>query len=126
VYQNGKNRPAIAADGAGSAAQPVRILGNAVVGSGAAGIGLSGSAVGIVVENRVCDTTGPGVSVNHATVLSLERNEVTGAKTAGFAIVDRAVVWEMTDNAADANTGPRFILRDSAIKGTPHPKVGKP
>jgi hypothetical protein len=126
VYHNGKDRPAIAADGGGSAAQPVRILGNSVVGSGVAGIGLAGGVVGIVADNRVCDTAGPGIAIHHATVLTLEGNEVTGSKTCGFAVVDRSVVWEMTGNAADANIGPRFTLRESVINGTPHTKAGKP
>ena len=118
VYENGNDRPGIATDGGGSVSQPVRIIGNCVVGSRAVGIGLTGGAVGIVTDNRVCDTTAPGIAINHATVLKLERNEVTGAKAVGFAIVAGSTVWEMTDNAADANTGPRFMLKNSVIKDT--------
>jgi hypothetical protein len=118
IYNNGKDRPGIATDGGGSADQPVRIVGNSVIGSGITGIALTGNAVGIVADNRVCDTAAPGIAINHATVLKLERNEVTGSKAVGFAIVAGSTVWEMTDNAADANTGPRFMLKDSVIKGT--------
>jgi hypothetical protein len=118
VFNNGKERPGIATDGGGSADQPVRIIGNCVVGSRIVGIGLTGNAVGIVTDNRVCDTAAPGIAINHATVLKLERNEVTGAKAVGFAIVAGSTVWEMTGNAAAGNTGPRFMLKDSVIKGT--------
>jgi hypothetical protein len=118
VFNNGKTRPAIATDGGGSTDKPVRIIGNCVIGSPIVGIALADNAVGIITDNRVCDTAAPGISINHATVLKLERNEVTGAKAVGFAIVAGSTVWEMTDNAADANTGPRFMLKDSVIKGT--------
>jgi hypothetical protein len=119
VFNNGKSRPAIATDGGGSTDQPVRIIGNYVLSSPLVGIGLAENAVGIVTDNRVCDTAAPGIAINQATALKLERNEVTGAKAVGFAIVAGSTVWEMTDNAADATTGPRFVLKDSVIKGTP-------
>jgi hypothetical protein len=117
VYSNGKDRPAIGTDGAGSADQPVRIIGNWVLGSRLVGIGLTEGAFGVVTDNRVCDTAAPGIAINHATVLALERNEVTGSQGVGFAIVAGSTVWEMTGNAADDNGGPRFMLRDSVIKG---------
>jgi hypothetical protein len=119
VFNNGKSRPAIATDGGGSTDQPVRIIGNYVLSSPLVGIGLAENAVGIVTDNRVCDTAAPGIAINQATALKLERNEVTGAKAVGFAIVAGSTVWEMTGNAADGNTGPRFMLKDSVIKGTP-------
>jgi hypothetical protein len=125
VYGNGPGWPGIGADGAGSAEQPVLIIGNCVCSGGIVGIGLTGGAVGIVSENRVSDALGPGIAVNNATVLKLEGNEVIGSNGPGFAIVAGSVVWEMADNAADANVGPRFLLRDSAIKGTPHAGPGK-
>jgi hypothetical protein len=118
VFNNGKSRPAIATDGGGSADQPVRIIGNCVIGSPIVGIALADKAVGVVTDNRVCDTAAPGIAINHATVLKLERNEVTGSKAVGFAIVAGSTVWEMTDNAAAGNVGPRFMLKDSVIKGT--------
>jgi hypothetical protein len=116
VFNNGKERPGIATDGGGSVSQPVRIIGNSVIGSGAVGIGLTGDAVGIVISNRVCDSSGPGIAINHATALKLEHNEVTSAKGPGIAIVAESTVWEMTDNAADGNAAPRFILRDSVVQ----------
>lgn len=118
VFNNGRSRPAIATDGGGSADQPVRIIGNCVLGNPLVGIGLTENAVGVVTDNRVCDTAAPGIAINQATALKLERNEVTGAKAVGFAIVAGSTVWEMTDNAADGNVGPRFMLKDSVIKGT--------
>lgn len=120
VYDNGKNRPGIGAKGAGSAERPVRLLGNCLWNGGAVGVGLSAGAVGIVLENRVFGAAGPGIAVNNATALKLERNEVAGSNGPGFVIVAGAVVWEMTDNAADSTAGPRFLLRDSTIKATPH------
>lgn len=118
VYDNGNERPGIATDGGGSVSQPVCIIRNCVIGSRVVGIGLTGGAVGVVTDNRVCDTSAPGIAVNEATALKLERNEVTGAKAVGFAIIAGSTVWEMIDNVADANTGPRFMLKDSVIKGT--------
>jgi len=57
----------------------------------------------------------PGIRVNGATLVRLNRNEVTGASGPGFLIKNGGKVLEMVANASDLNKGPRFILRDSTI-----------
>jgi hypothetical protein len=66
----------------------------------------------------VLGTEGPGIAVNGSTALKLNRNKVKGAKGPGFVITDGAKVVEMVGNAADLNSGPRFLLRPgSTIAG---------
>jgi hypothetical protein len=115
VYGNGTVRAGIACRGGGSPREPVLFLGNFVYAAGLAGVGLSGGAVGIVEDNVVSGAGASGIAINEATALRLNRNRVTGAKGAGFAIVNGARVLLMTGNAADGNTGPRFLLRKATI-----------
>jgi hypothetical protein len=117
VYASGKLRPGIACDGAGSNEMPVGISSNFVYAAGAVGIGVLGKGVAVVEDNLVVGSALPGISVNGATALKLNRNRVTRAGAAGFAIVSGARVLEMLGNAADSNQGPRFLLRDSTIAG---------
>jgi len=115
VYGNGEVRPAISCDGGGTMRTPVRFVGNFVYDAGLAGISLSNGAVGIVEDNLVSGSGGSGIAVSGATALKLNRNGVTGAGGPGFTIADGAKVLEMVDNVADANAGPRFLLRDGTI-----------
>lgn len=115
VYRNGQLRPAMSCRGGGSKELPVRFIGNFVYDAGAVGIGLSKGAVGILEENIVVRSGGPGIRINGATALKLNRNKVTGAKGPGFSIINSAKVLEMVGNAADSNKGPRFMLRRSTI-----------
>jgi parallel beta-helix repeat protein len=78
-------------------------------------MGLSNGAIGILEENTVSGSGGPGIAVNGATALKLNRNNVTGADASGILIINGAKVLEMLGNAAYANRGPRFMLRDSTI-----------
>lgn len=115
VYRNGNQRPAISCRGGGSIEMPVRFVGNLVYQAGAVGMALFKGAVGILEENLVSGSWGPGISINGATALKLNRNEVTGARGPGFLISNGAKVFEMVANVADSNQGPRFILRRSTI-----------
>ncbi|MHC4960181.1 MAG: right-handed parallel beta-helix repeat-containing protein [Planctomycetota bacterium] len=117
VYRNGKVRAAIACSGGGTQSTPVRFVGNFVYDAGLVGIGLSRGAVGIVEGNIVSGSGAPGIAINAATALKLNRNGVTGAKGPGFIVVDGAKVLEMLGNAADGNAGPRFLLRGGTIAG---------
>lgn len=118
LYQNGRLRPAVSSGGGGSKEMPVRFVGNFVYDTDYLGIGLQKGAVGIIEENIVLGTEGPGIAVNGSTALKLNRNKVKGAKGPGFVITDGAKVVEMVGNAADSNSGPRFLLRPgSTIAG---------
>jgi len=115
VYGNGKIRPAISCGAGGSEKMPVRFVGNWIYDSGLVGIGLSLGSVGIIEGNIVSGTGAPGIALDNATVLKLNRNQVTGAKGPGFVIVSGSRVLEMIGNAADSNSGPRFMLRRATI-----------
>ena len=115
VYGNGKVGPAISCGGGGSMRTPVRFVGNFVYDAGLVGIGLSNGAVGVVEGNVVSGSGAPGIAINDATALKLNRNQVTGAKGPGFVIVNGAAILEMAGNAADGNAGPRFLLRGGKI-----------
>ena len=115
VYRNGKLRPAISCGGGGSRQLPVQFIGNFVYDAGSVGIGLSKNAVAIIEENIVSGSSAPGIAVNGATALKLNRNKVTGARGPGFVITKGATVVEMVQNVSDSNKGPRFMLRNSSI-----------
>jgi hypothetical protein len=115
VWKNGKDRPGISANGAGSKETPVLISGNWVFDSPRVGIGVSGGAFGIVEGNLVIRSALSGIVILNATALRLNRNRVTGAAAPGFLITGTAHVLEMEGNAADANRGPRFMLRGGTI-----------
>ena len=114
VYSNGKLCPAIGSYGAGSKQMPVRIIGNFIYDAGSAGIGISKQAVAVIEDNIISGSAKPGISINAATALNLNRNTVTMGNTPGFLITGDANVLEMTGNAAYWNRGPRFLLRDDA------------
>jgi len=116
VYGNGRIRPAISCGEGGSKRTPVRFAGNWIYDAGLVGVGLSNGAVGILENNLVSGSGAPGIAVDGATALRLNRNQVTGAKGAGIVIVNGARVLEMVGNAADSNAGPRFVLRDATIE----------
>jgi hypothetical protein len=115
IYSNGKLWPAISCNGGGSTETPVRLVGNFVYDAGSVGMRLSNGAVGILEENIVSGSEGPGIAINGATALKLNRNKVTKAKAPGFLIVHGATILEMVGNVSYANRGPRFMLRDSTI-----------
>ena len=115
VYRNGKIRPGIGCSGSGSKEMPVRFIGNWIYECGSVGIGIRHGATAIIEENTVSGTEAPGIAINGATALKLNRNKVTGANAPGMVIVSGAKVVEMVGNAADANRGPRFVLRSSTI-----------
>lgn len=122
VYANGKEWPAIGSAGGGSADLPVQIVGNFAYPAGPVGIALRDGAVGVIEDNKVSGGKDTGISVNGSTALKLNRNQATGSEGVGIAIVNRAAVTEMLDNAADGNSGPRFVLRDSTIEGKGPPE----
>jgi hypothetical protein len=115
VYRNGKIRPQIACDGGGSDSTPVCFVGNFVFEAGAVGMALRNGAVGILEKNLVSGSEAPGIAINAATALKLNHNRVTGSNAPGFVIKAGSNVLEMVGNAADANLGPRFMLRDATI-----------
>jgi hypothetical protein len=115
VYRNGETRPQIASDGGGSDSTPVSFVGNFVYDAGAVGIAIRNGAVGIIEKNVVSGSEAPGIAINGATALKLNHNKVTGANAPGFVIKAGSSVLEMVGNAADANLGPRFMLRDATI-----------
>ncbi len=115
LYQNGKLRPAISSGGGGSRKTPVRFVGNFIYDTGNVGIALQENAFGIIEDNIVSGTAGPGIAVNSSTALKLNHNKVKGATGPGFVIRGGAKVLEMVGNAADSNSGPRFMLRESTI-----------
>jgi hypothetical protein len=117
VYQNGKARPAISCDGAGSADLPVEFSGNFVYQAGAVGIGVANKGVGVVERNIVSGSGSPGIVVTGATALKLNHNEVTGAQAPGFLVTNDGNVLEMIGNASYLNRGPRFMLRGGTIAG---------
>jgi hypothetical protein len=117
VYSSGNLRPAISCRGGGSAEMPVRFVGNYVYDAGTVAIALSEGAVGILEENMVAGSAGAGIAINGATAIRLNRNKVTKADAPGFVIVDEGKVLEMVGNAAYANRGPRFMLRNGTVAG---------
>ncbi len=114
VYRNGEHGPSILCSGGGKEV-PIRCVGNWVYDAGWIGIDFSKDAVCIVEDNVVSGTKAPGIRVNGATLVRLNRNEVTGASGPGFLIKNGGKVLEMVANASDLNKGPRFMLRDSTI-----------
>jgi parallel beta-helix repeat protein len=117
VYQNGDVRAAISCNGAGSSELPVRFIHNFIYEYSCAGIGVSEGGVCIVEENIVSGTQDPGIVVNNATALKLNRNKVAGSMAPGFVFMKGATVVEMLGNAVDGNMGPRFMLRGGNIAG---------
>ena len=69
----------------------------------------------VVEDNIVSGSGAAGIMIDGATVLRLNRNQVTGANAPGIAIVSDSKVLEMVGNAADSNQGPRFVLRGGSI-----------
>ena len=108
-------RSAISSAGCGTRKNPVQFNGNTVFGAGAVGIGLSRGSTGILKDNVVVGSTSAGIAIEGSFALKLNDNRVTKARGPGFVIVAGAEVEEMVDNAADANAGPRFVLRSSKI-----------
>ncbi|MHC4729168.1 MAG: right-handed parallel beta-helix repeat-containing protein [Planctomycetota bacterium] len=124
VSGNGTFRPGISSAGCGTRKQPVQLNGNTIFGAGAVGIGLSKGSTGILKDNVVVGSTAAGIAIEGAVALKLNGNRVTKAKGPGIIIVAGAEVEEMFDNAADANAGPRFVLRASKI-APPKPRPEK-
>ena len=121
VAQNGNFRPAISSAGCGTRKDPVQLVGNTVFGAGAVGIGLSKGSIGILEKNVVVGSTSAGIAIEGSIALKLNDNRVTKARGPGFIIVAGSEVEEMLENAADANAGPRFVLRAGRIT-PPKPK----
>jgi hypothetical protein len=69
-----------------------------------------------VVENKVADSRKPGIAIHGSTALQLSGNQVRGSKEGpGFVITEGGTVFEMEGNAAEANAGPRFVLKNGTI-----------
>ena len=115
VLRNGKEKPGISCSGGGTEEAPVVFRDNVVLEAGAAGIGLSDGAVGVVEGNVVARTGASGVGVHGSTALRLDRNLVSGTGAPGFTIVEGSRVPEMRGNAAEDTKGPRFLMRDSVV-----------
>ena len=114
VFHNGEHGPSILCGG-GTTETPVQCLGNLIYDTGWVGIDLSKDGVCIVEDNVVSGAAGPGIRVNGATVVKLNRNKVTGANAPGFIIKNGGNVLEMVANVSDQNKGPRFVLSDGTI-----------
>ncbi len=121
VYDNGPDRPGIASWGAGSVNRPVVIQGNYVYNSGVTGIALAGGGAGTIEDNMVSKPNEPGIAINDATALKLNRNQVTKLnETPGIIIIDGAVVHQMVGNRVDMeddeDTIPYLLDGESTIK----------
>jgi len=115
VYENGKLKPGISSDEAGSVEMPVKFISNFIYDAGVVGIGIMNQSVCIVEGNVVSGSGSPGIVVSNATALKLNDNKVRGADGPGFLILNGGKVLEMTGNAADSNRGPRFVGRGGTI-----------
>jgi hypothetical protein len=115
VYSNGKNKPGIGNDAAGSKELPVRILKNLVTRERAVGIGLMNGGVSIVEENIIDRTGSVGIAVNGSTVLKLNRNRVTKTGAPGVVLVSGSTVHEMKENIMTNTRGPGFVIDDSEV-----------
>jgi class 3 adenylate cyclase/tRNA A-37 threonylcarbamoyl transferase component Bud32 len=114
VFRCGEHGPSILCGG-GTRGAPVRCVGNLVYDAGWIGIDLLKDGVCIVEENAVFGAAAPGIRVDGATVVKLNRNKVTGANAPGFIIKNGGEVLEMVANVSDLNKGPRFVLRNGTI-----------
>jgi hypothetical protein len=119
VYDNGRTRPAIAARGAGTEKNPLRIEGNFIYNSGSIGIGISKNSVAVIEDNMIAKSKEPGIAVNGSLTLRLNRNKVTGRDyTPGILIINRGIVHEMVGNSVDANSfGPRYRVGEGSRIG---------
>lgn len=115
VYSNGKNKPGIGNEAAGSKELPVRILNNFVTRESAVGIGLMGGGVSIVEENVIERTGSVGIAVNGSTVLKLNRNRVTKTGAPGIVLVSGSTVYEMKQNIMTNTRGPKLVINDSEV-----------
>ncbi len=114
VYDNGPDRPGIAAKNAGSVNRPVIIQSNYVSNPGATGIALSESSAGIIENNMVTNPQDPGIAVNNSSALKLNGNQITNLNgTPGIVIINGGIVHEMTGNAVDADKDAPPYLLDS-------------
>ncbi|MBW1896010.1 MAG: protein kinase [Deltaproteobacteria bacterium] len=114
VFRNGEHGPSILCSG-GAKEFPVKCVGNLIYDAGWIGIDLSKDGVCIVEDNVVSGAAAPGIRVDGATVVRLNRNKVTGAKAPGFVIKNGGNVLEMVANVSDLNKGPRFVLSNGFI-----------
>ena len=119
VYDNGRTRPAIAARGAGTEKNPLRVEGNFIYNSGSIGIGISKNSVAVIEDNMIAKSKEPGIAVNGSLALRLNRNKVTGRDyTPGILIINRGIVHEMVGNSVDANSfGPRYRVGEGSRIG---------
>ncbi|WP_446011725.1 right-handed parallel beta-helix repeat-containing protein [Candidatus Electrothrix sp.] len=115
VYSNGKDKPGIGNDAAGSTELPVRILKNLVTREQAVGIGLMNRGVSIVEENVIDRTGSVGIAVNGSTVLKLNRNRITNTGSPGIVLVFGSTVHEMKQNIMMNTRGPNFVIKDSEV-----------
>jgi serine/threonine protein kinase len=114
LFRNGEHGPSILCGG-GAARAPVLCSGNLIYDAGWIGIDLLKDGVCIVEDNVVSRAAAPGIRVDGATVVRLNRNRVTGANAPGFIIKNGGNVMEMEANVSDMNKGPRFVLRNGTI-----------
>jgi hypothetical protein len=114
VFRNGEHGPSILCGG-GNKEFPVKCVGNLIYDAGFVGIDLAREGVCIVEDNVVAGAAAPGIRVDGATVVKLNRNKVTGAQAPGFIIKNGGNVLEMVSNVSDLNKGPRFVLRNGRI-----------
>ncbi|XCN74522.1 MAG: right-handed parallel beta-helix repeat-containing protein [Candidatus Electrothrix aestuarii] len=115
VFSNGKNKPGIGNEAAGSAELPVRILNNLVIRERAVGIGLMNGGVSIVEDNRVDQTGSVGIAINSSTVLRLNRNQISKTGSPGIVLVFGSKVHEMKDNTMTNTRGPKLVVEESEI-----------
>ncbi|MDY6986566.1 MAG: protein kinase [Thermodesulfobacteriota bacterium] len=114
VFRSGEHGSAILCGG-GTTESPVRCAGNLIYDAGWVGIDLLKDGICTVEDNVVSGAAGPGIRVDGATVVKLNRNKVTGANAPGFIIKNGGNVLEMVANVSDQNKGPRFVLRNATI-----------
>ncbi len=111
IYDNGNKKPGISCKKAGTRETPIIISNNYVYRATGVGIGLSKNSVGIVEDNMVMHSQAPNISINDSIALKLNRNKVLGLENSpGITIVNGSTVYEMTGNAVENGTLPRFMV----------------
>lgn len=118
IYDNGRQKPGIACKDAGTRETPVVISNNYVYRATGVGIGLIKNSVGIVEDNMVMHSQAPNISINDSIALKLNGNKVLGLENSpGITIVNGSTVYEMTGNAVENGTLPRFMVdQNSEVK----------
>jgi len=119
IYDNGQTRPAIAAEGAGTDKNPLRITGNFIYNPGLLGIGISNNSAAIIEDNMIAKDNQPGIAVNGSLALKLNRNKITSTTDIpGILVINHGIVREMVGNTVEGDYfGPTVIIGEGSTIG---------